>query len=76
MDVFINLLTYFHQLNCVFGLRFWDKTPYGADREGHVWGGVQNPKENGFTKNTHTNSFGSVNNSSDTLRRLEPYVAR
>ncbi|XP_041354755.1 protein phosphatase 1 regulatory subunit 32-like [Gigantopelta aegis] len=56
--------------------RFKDKTPYGMDREGHCRHGIQQLLPDGFTKSTLMHSLGLDVNTTDTLQRLEPYVAR
>ena len=56
--------------------RFQDKTPHDLDREGHTWGGIQPQKPDGFTRSTQVHDLGPEVNSTGTLRRLEPYVAR
>lgn len=48
----------------------------GKEREGFVQGGVDPMKQDGFTKSTAVNSYGNEGNSTETLRRLAPYVAR
>ncbi|GFR76486.1 protein phosphatase 1 regulatory subunit 32-like [Elysia marginata] len=53
-----------------------DPTPVGVDRAGHLRGGVQGQKPDGFTKSTAVNSYGHTPASSDVLRRIEPYVGR
>ncbi|GFN85744.1 protein phosphatase 1 regulatory subunit 32-like [Plakobranchus ocellatus] len=53
-----------------------DPTPVGVDRAGHLRGGVQRQKPDGFTKSTAVNNFGSTQTSSEVLRRIEPYVGR
>ncbi|RUS91534.1 hypothetical protein EGW08_000649, partial [Elysia chlorotica] len=53
-----------------------DPTPVGVDRAGHLRGGVQCQKPDGFTKSTAVNSYGNAPASSDVLRRIEPYVGR
>lgn len=53
-----------------------DPTPYGKDREGHTRGGIQQQKPDGFTKSTSVHSHGPDIQSTETLRRLEPYVSR
>ncbi|CAG2189017.1 PPP1R32 [Mytilus edulis] len=53
-----------------------DPTPVGKDREGHTRGEIQRQKPDGFTKSTSVHSYGQDIHSTDTLRRLEPYVAR
>ena len=59
-----------------FHSRFYDKTPMGKDREGHCKGGVQYQKPDGFTKSTAVHAYGTEVDTTDTLRRLQPYVAR
>ena len=61
-----------------FTCRFYDHTPQGEDRLGHTWGGVLNPQVDGFVRGTtmDTKTLGEHMNSTATLRRLEPYVAR
>ena len=56
--------------------RFADPTPYGLERDGHCRGGLQTQKPDGFTKSTAVHSLGPDINTTATLRRLEPYVAR
>jgi len=56
--------------------RFQDKTPYGLDRDGHTWGGVQPHQPDGFTRSTQVHEHGPEVSSTGTLRNLEPYVAR
>ncbi|KAL3884068.1 hypothetical protein ACJMK2_030290 [Sinanodonta woodiana] len=56
--------------------RFTDSTPQGRERDGHCHGGVQDQKPDGFTKSTSVHSNGPDFNSTDTIRRLHPYVAR
>ncbi|XP_046360732.2 protein phosphatase 1 regulatory subunit 32-like isoform X2 [Haliotis rufescens] len=56
--------------------RFNDITPMGMEREGHCRGGVQHQKPDGFTKSTAVHGNGADINTTDTLRRLEPYVSR
>ncbi|XP_046574794.1 LOW QUALITY PROTEIN: protein phosphatase 1 regulatory subunit 32-like [Haliotis rubra] len=56
--------------------RFTDITPMGMEREGHCRGGVQQQKPDGFTKSTSVHVNGADINTTDTLRRLEPYVSR
>ncbi|XP_052242813.1 protein phosphatase 1 regulatory subunit 32-like isoform X2 [Dreissena polymorpha] len=56
--------------------RFTDSTPVGLAREGHCRGGVQDQKPDGFTKSTAVHSLGQETNSTEALRRLQPYVAR
>lgn len=53
-----------------------DPTPVGKDREGHTRGEIQRQKPDGFTKSTSVHSYGQDIHTTDTLRRLEPYVAR
>ncbi|XP_005090613.1 protein phosphatase 1 regulatory subunit 32 [Aplysia californica] len=53
-----------------------DPTPVGVDRAGHLRGGVQRQKLDGFTKSTAVNNYGNEPQSSDVLRRVEPYVGR
>ena len=53
-----------------------DPTPVGVDRAGHLRGGVQRQKPDGFTKSTAVNSYGDTPASSDVLHRIEPYVGR
>ncbi|KAK0041813.1 protein phosphatase 1 regulatory subunit 32 [Biomphalaria pfeifferi] len=53
-----------------------DPTPVGVDRAGHLRGGVQDPRSDGFTKSNTINSFGNEPPSSYILRRIEPYVGR
>ena len=48
----------------------------GRDREGHCKGGVQDQKPDGFTKSTAVHAYGTEVNTTETLRRLQPYVAR
>ena len=48
----------------------------GKDREGHCKGGVQYQKPDGFTKSTAVHAYGTEMDTTDTLRRLQPYVAR
>lgn len=59
-----------------YQMRFLDRTPEGSDREGHVWGGVMTPRDDGFIRSTAIHKFGPETSSTATLRRLEPYVAR
>jgi protein phosphatase 1 regulatory subunit 32 len=59
-----------------YQMRFLDRTPQGNDRQGHVWGGIMIPREDGFTRSTTMHNHGPQINTSETLRRLEPYVAR
>lgn len=56
--------------------RFRDRTEMGLDREGHCRGGVQDQKPDGFTKSTTVHSLGTEYDSTETIRRLQPYVAR
>jgi len=70
-----NALEYY-QYCTMFGCRFQDRTPQGNDREGHVWGGVMKPREDGFTRSTSLHSHGPEINTTTTLRNIEPYVAR
>lgn len=56
--------------------RFQDPTPMGKEREGFVQGGLEKMKDDGFTKSTAVHQFGPDINSTDTIRRLAPYVAR
>ena len=58
--------------------RFRDRTARGIDRAGHTWGGVQPQRPDGFTRSegVHTGTLGQEGNTTATLRRLEPYVAR
>ncbi|XP_045197133.2 protein phosphatase 1 regulatory subunit 32-like isoform X1 [Mercenaria mercenaria] len=56
--------------------RFRDRTEVGVDREGHCRGGLQDQKPDGFTKSTSVHSYGPEIQSTETLRRLHPYVAR
>ena len=53
-----------------------DRTDRGRDREGHCGGGLQDQKRDGFTKSTAVHSYGPEINSTQTIRRLEPYVSR
>ncbi|KAK3096952.1 hypothetical protein FSP39_005069 [Pinctada imbricata] len=53
-----------------------DPTPVGKDREGHTRGDVQLQKPDGFTKSTAVHSYGPEIQTTETLRRLEPYVSR
>lgn len=48
----------------------------GKDREGHCRGGVQDQKKDGFTKSTAVHSLGPEVDTTETLKRLHPYVAR
>ena len=48
----------------------------GKDCEGHCRGGVQDQKPDGFTKSTAVHSYGQEVNTTQTLRNLQPYVAR
>ncbi|XP_074662941.1 stabilizer of axonemal microtubules 4-like [Tubulanus polymorphus] len=59
-----------------YSTRYWDKNPHGKEREGHCRGGVQKLLPDGFTKSTKVHSLGDEVNSTETLRNLEPYVAR
>ncbi|KAI8487067.1 PREDICTED: protein phosphatase 1 regulatory subunit 32-like [Branchiostoma belcheri] len=59
-----------------YKIRFHDKNPEGIDREGHTWGGLQEQLPDGFTKSTAVHSYGPAIHTTDTLRRLHPYVAR
>lgn len=62
---------------CILCIRFGpDPTPVGQDREGHTRGSVQTQKPDGFTKSTAVHSYGPDVQTTATLRRLEPYVAR
>lgn len=56
--------------------RFRDRTEVGLNREGHCRGGVQDQKPDGFTKSTSVHSYGPEIQSTETLKRLHPYVAR
>ncbi|CAG5126351.1 unnamed protein product [Candidula unifasciata] len=56
-----------------FGL---DPTPIGAERAGHLRGGIQEMRPNGFTKSVGMNDFGSEAPSTQVLHRIEPYVGR
>ena len=58
---------------CRFGP---DPNPLERDREGHTRGGVQTQKPDGFTKSTAVHSYGDDIQTTATLRRLEPYVAK
>ena len=55
-----------------------ERSARGVDRAGHTWGGVQPLKADGFTRSegVHTGTLGQEGNTTATLRRLEPYVAR
>ncbi|XP_060065144.1 protein phosphatase 1 regulatory subunit 32-like [Ylistrum balloti] len=53
-----------------------DPNPQGIDRAGHTRGGVQQQKPDGFTKSTAVHAYGNDLDTTATLRRLEPYVAR
>ena len=53
-----------------------DRTEKGIDREGHCRGGVQTHKPDGFTKSTAVHSYGPEIDTTETIRRLEPYVSR
>lgn len=59
---------------------FLDTAPRGAEREGHVRGGVQPPKADGFTKNTKFhNCQAEMNrewNPAEVLARSDAYQAR
>ena len=56
--------------------RFLDKTPFGTDRQGHVWGGVQKPKVDGYTRSTKLDTTGPDYDSTAIRRGMEPYVGR
>lgn len=53
-----------------------DPTPVGVDRAGHMSGGVQTPRPDGFTKSNTLQSYGSELPSTHIMRRVEPYVGR
>ncbi|KAH9518464.1 hypothetical protein Btru_016864 [Bulinus truncatus] len=53
-----------------------DPTPVGIDRAGHMSGGVQDPRPDGFTKSNTINNYGNEPPSSYVLPRIEPYVGR
>ena len=59
-----------------FPYRFNDRTERGVDREGHCRGGVQTQKRDGFTKSTSVHAYGPDFDTTQTIKRLEPYVAR
>jgi len=63
---------------CVCVCRFQERTQQGAEREGHVWGGVMRPRDDGFTRSTtlHSHAHAPHVSATSTLRQLEPYVAR
>ena len=50
--------------------------PEGKDREGWVMGGLQNAQENGYCRDFKVHSMGRVENMTERLQRLQPYVAR
>ena len=56
--------------------RFKDDTPQGLNREGHTRGGLQPQKRDGFTMSTGVHSYGPEIDTTETLRRLEPYQSR
>ncbi|BFZ10010.1 hypothetical protein BsWGS_13049 [Bradybaena similaris] len=56
-----------------FGL---DPTPVGAERAGHLRGGIQKMNPNGFTKSVALNDFGTEATSTQVLQSVEPYVGR
>ena len=53
-----------------------DPTPVGVERMGHVRGGVQRQKLDGFTKSTAVNVYGCEPSSTQVLGSVEPYVGR
>jgi len=53
-----------------------DPTPVGVDRAGHLRGGVQRQKLDGFTKSTAVMNYGNDPHSSHVLNSVEPYVGR
>jgi protein phosphatase 1 regulatory subunit 32 len=53
-----------------------DRTAEGLDRDGHMWGGVQPPKPDGYTKSTKTHDNGPEFNTTAQLRGMEPYQGR
>lgn len=65
-----------HRFITHYDTRFYDITPQGKDREGYIVGGIQPQLPDGFTKSTKVASYGSDIETTATLRRLNPYVAR
>jgi len=53
-----------------------DPTPVGVDRAGHLRGGVQRQKLDGFTKSTGVMAYGSDPSASQILGGVHPYVGR
>ncbi|CAH1799400.1 unnamed protein product [Owenia fusiformis] len=59
-----------------YNTKYYDITPKGKDREGYVVGGIQPQLPDGFTKSTKVATYGPDVETTATLRRLHPYVAR
>ncbi|CAK8683286.1 unnamed protein product [Clavelina lepadiformis] len=59
-----------------YNMRHYDMNPEGKDREGWVMGGLQNAQENGYCRDFKVHSMGRVENMTERLQRLQPYVAR
>ncbi|XP_064627223.1 stabilizer of axonemal microtubules 4-like isoform X2 [Lineus longissimus] len=75
-DIFVQTSDNPNRFITHYHTRFYDKTPFSTDREGHCRGDVQNQLPDGFTKSTYVHSYGPEVNPTGTLRKLESYVAR
>lgn len=61
-------------LNCT---SHFDKNPKGRDREGHVVGGIQQPRTSGFTEDTKlSNPLNNFRDERVTRYHLDPYQVR
>lgn len=50
--------------------------PQGQDREGWVMGGLQQAKDDGYSRDFKVHSLARYEDMQERLRKLQPYVAR